>query len=131
MRGKPGRITEAQVHRQVADLIRLRWPKAIFNSDGAGNFTTPVQAAMATALRSSSGYPDLFVAAPRGKFHGCYIELKAPDAPLYLKSGVLSTNAHIQKQAEMLQSLTNEGYYANFAQGFEDAEKQLNWYMGQ
>lgn len=119
------------IHRQICDFIRLRWPKAIFNSDGAGNFTTPALAGMSKMLRSDSGYPDLFVAIARGKYHGCYLEVKRAGATLYLKSGVLSTDKHIQKQAEMLQSLTNEGYYANFAQGFEDAEKQLNWYMGQ
>lgn len=120
---------ESIVHRQVCDWIRLIHPNVLFWSDGSGNFLTRTQAGMAKMLRSSGGVPDLFIALPRGKYHGCFIELKRESAAVYLKTGVLSTNPHIQQQAEVLQSLTNAGYYANFGLGYEDTVRQLSWYF--
>jgi hypothetical protein len=121
---------ESAVHRQLCDFVRLKWPDAIFNSDGAGNNLSPAQAGMSKMLRCAAGFPDWFLAEPRGVYHGLFLEIKREGTTLYLRDGRLSTNAHIQEQAEMLQKLMNRGYYANFAQGIAPAVNQVQMYMG-
>lgn len=120
---------ESVVHRQLCDFVRLKWPTAIFNSDGAGNMLTKAQAGMAKMLRCSAGFPDWMLAEPRGRYHGMFLELKREGVTLYLKDGTLSRDAHVQEQAEMLQKLVERGYYANFAQGYDDAAEQVEKYM--
>lgn len=120
---------ESVVHRQLCDLVRIKWPDAIFNSDGAGNMLTKAQAGMAKMLRCHSGFPDWMLAEPRGQYHGMFLELKREGTGLYLKNGTLSRNAHVQEQAEMLQQLVKRGYYANFAEGYDDAAAQVERYM--
>lgn len=123
-------VSEAQLHEQVCAFIRLTWPQVIFWSDGSGNNLSRVQAARNTLLRSSAGIPDLFVAAPRGRYHGCFLELKRADKSPYLKTtGKLSTEPHIQQQAQVLQALADAGYWANFCVGYDEAVRLLRWYM--
>lgn len=121
---------EYVVHQMVCKYIKAKYPNAVFNSDGAGqNQTSKFARGQATMLRSSRGYPDLFLAVPKGTFHGLFLELKRENASVYLKNGTLSTNEHIQEQAEVLQKLVNAGYYADFGIGFDDAIKKIDWYM--
>lgn len=124
-------ITELEVHQQAAEFIQAKWPRAIFWSDGSGNNLSPVQAAIASDLRSAKGVPDFHLLVPRGPYHGAFWELKRPDSSPYLKDGKLSTAEHVQDQAEMLQALMYAGYYAQFAVGIEDFMKQATWYMTQ
>lgn len=123
--------SEAQVQELVCDYIRLTYPGLIFNSDGAGNNLSYTQAAKNTRLRSSSGYPDLFIACPRGKYHGLFLELKRADARVFLKNGRLSTDPHIVAQEAVLQALQDAGYAADFAIGLDEAVTKLDWYMKQ
>lgn len=122
-------MTELEFHQQAAEYIRLHWPHAIFNSDGAGNNLSPVQAGINAQLRSGSGFPDLQLLVPRGPYHGALWELKKPSASPYLRDGTLSTDKHVQKQAAVLQQLMDLRYYANFAVGIDDFIEQANWYM--
>ena len=87
------------------------------------------QAVKAKKMRSSRGLPDLMIFAVRGKYSGMFLELKKEGNSPYLKNGELSKSQHIQEQNEVLESLRNEGYYAEFAVGFEDAINQINNYL--
>lgn len=122
---------EAVVHRQVCDYLRMKYPHAIFNSDGAGQHQTKTQAGMAKMLRSHSGYPDLFIAEPYGKYHGLFLELKRDGARVFLRDGSLSTDPHIVKQEAMLDALQRRGYAADFAIGYEEACTKIDWYFNQ
>lgn len=123
-------LSEAGVHRQVCDYLRYTYPEVIFISDvGSGVKLTMGQAIKAKALRSRRGVPDLFVAEPRGAYHGLFIELKKEGATVYLKGGKLSTNSHIQEQAQMLQDLINRGYRACFAVGYKEATWVIDQYL--
>lgn len=121
---------ESTVHRQICEYIRLAYPHVIFRTDyAAGLKLTKYQAAMNKILSSDRGYPDVFLAEPRGRYCGLYLEVKREGVIVYLKDGTLSTNAHIQEQAEVLQALMNKGYYATFALGFEAAKAKIDAYM--
>lgn len=124
-----GPDTEYAVQRQVCEYLRFQYPKVIFNSDGAGTYTTRAVAGMQMALRSRRGYPDLFVAEARGVYHGLFLELKRPGTRVVLANGNLSTNLHIQEQASVLNDLSLKGYWCAFAVGFEDAKNQIDHYM--
>jgi hypothetical protein len=122
--------TEYAVHRQICEYVRLRYPDVIFNSDGAGIFTTPALAGMQSVLKSRRGYPDVFFAEPIGRWHGLYIEVKREGATVTLKDGTLSKNAHIQEQAETLQLLRNKGYMTSFGVGFAQCQAIIDSYLG-
>lgn len=126
---KAPRAKEAIVHRQVCQHISFHYPDAIFNSDGAGNNLSRAQAGMNKLLRSRAGYPDLFIAEPRGKYHGMFIELKRDGTTIYLKNGDMTTNPHIREQAEMLADLRARGYWADFCVGVDEAIKHIDDYM--
>ncbi len=123
--------SEATLHQQLCDYLRLQYPDVIFRSDvAAGIKLTIGQAARHKKLQSSRAYPDLFIAEPRHNYHGLFIELKAEGAGLYKKDGTLIANAHIQEQHDMLIGLVRRGYRAVFAQGFENAQCVIDEYLG-
>lgn len=72
------------------------------------------------------GYPDIFLDAARGKYHGCRIEMKSPeDRDLCRSAGTLR-----QEQISYLQRLTDAGYYCSVCYGHEDAIAVIqNYYL--
>lgn len=64
------------------------------------------------------GVPDLCLAVARGQYHGLYIEMKR------IKGGKLS-----MEQISWLSRLTAEGYCAEVAYGFEDAQAKILRYL--
>lgn len=89
-------------------------------------------------MNSSRSFPDLFIYDPRtikGQHYCCLaIELKSEGTSVIMKigprKGRLSLDKHIQEQAAMLKSLIAKGYYANFAVGYDEAIKLIDFYMG-
>ncbi|WP_294267666.1 hypothetical protein [uncultured Chryseobacterium sp.] len=71
--------------------------------------------------------PDVIIFAPRGKFHGLFIELKV-ESP-YLINGNLSKNKHIQAQAATIEELRKLGYHASFQWEWEKIIKLITWYL--
>ncbi len=121
---------ESVVHRQVCDYVRLKWPTAIFNSDGAGNNLSRAQAGMAKMLRCAAGFPDWFLAEPHGRYHGLFLELKREGTKLCLTDGcALVSHEHIHEQERMLDQLQHRGYAADFAVGYDEAIMKIEWYM--
>ncbi len=68
----------------------------------------------------SPGVPDICLPYPRGKYHGFYLELKVKDAK---KTRVTCD------QLLWLHNLREVGNYAEVGYGWEDAWKQLEWYL--
>ena len=129
---------EESLQKQVCQYLRLQFPNVIFRSDFAsGMKMSQYQATQHKRLQSSRSWPDLFIYHPmqHGEtvYHGLAIELKADGTSVVLKigprKGHLSTDPHIQEQALMLKALNQLGYYANFAVGFDEAQKIIDWYM--
>lgn len=80
-------------------------------------------------LNPAKAYPDIFIAEPRGKYHGLYVELKRCYADLCTKSGKYRKTQHIEEQRQMLQFLRQKGYCARFACGFEEAQFIISDYL--
>jgi hypothetical protein len=122
--------SEATLHLQVTEWLRIQHPTVIFRTDFASGLKLSVyQAALHKRVQSGRAWPDIFIYEPRGKYHGCAIELKSEKATLFLKGGGLTTNPHIREQAVMLDDLRERGYYAEFAQGFAQFQVLVNYYL--
>lgn len=64
-----------------------------------------------------AGVPDICLPAPRGKYHGMYIELK------------YGKNKTTRNQYQWLASLSGQGYYTTVCYGWEDARKVIMQYL--
>lgn len=147
-------MTESELQTQVADYIRLRYPKVLFHSD----FGSGIKLTMGQAIkqkRQNGGrraWPDMFIAEPRpasrintnikdwgdinevlNNFHfaefGLFIELKKEGTRLRKKDGAPASE-HIKEQEEVLEKLRKRGYMAVFAVGFDEAKKIIDEYLG-
>lgn len=122
--------SEKSIHNQVAQYLKNQYPQAIFRTDfSAGVRMTIGQAKKHNSLQSGRGYPDLFIAAPRGEYHGLFLELKRDGTTIYKRDGDVVANEHIREQKEILDHLNRLGYYAVFAVGFDKAKDTIDWYM--
>ena len=124
-------MTELELQAMVADYLRLQYPSAIFHSDfGSGIKLTMGQAIKQKRLNGGRrSWPDMFLAEPRGKYSGLFIELKKEGVRIYKKDGTLVSDGHIREQYDMLEQLRRRGYAANFACGFDEAKALIDRYM--
>lgn len=65
-----------------------------------------------------AGIPDLFLAVPRGKFHGLFVEMKKT------RGGVVS-----DAQKACMQMLSENGYCVTVCHGFMDAQEAVKGYL--
>lgn len=124
-------MSEAELQKQVAIYIRLQYPDVIFHSDfGSGVKLTPWQAKMQKMQNGGKrAWPDMFIAEPRGKYHGLFIELKKDGVRLRKRDGDFASE-HIAEQDALLRDLNNKGYKAEFAIGFQQALNLIDDYLG-
>lgn len=124
-------MKESDLQVQVADYLRLRYPKVLFHSDyGSGLKLTKGQAIKQKRQNGGRrGWPDMCIAEPRNGLHALFIELKAKGVRLKKKDGTWASE-HLAEQNEVLQALSNKGYAAYFAVGFEEAKQIIDDYLG-
>lgn len=124
-------MNEAELQKQVAIYIRMQYPDVIFHSDfGSGARLSPWQARMQKMQNGGRrAWPDMMIAEPMGKYHGLFIELKREGARLKKQNGEWASS-HIAEQNIMLNELSNKGYKAEFAIGFEQALDLIDDYLG-
>lgn len=124
-------MNEAELQKQVAIYIRMQYPDVIFHSDfGSGVKLTPWQARMQKMQNGGRrAWPDMMIAEPIGNYHGLFIELKREGARLKKQNGEWASS-HIAEQNIMLNELSNKGYKAEFAIGFEQALDLIDDYLG-
>ena len=123
-------MNESVIQQQVADYLKIRYPKVIFHSDfGSGIKLTMGQAVKQKRLNGGRrAWPDMFIAEPTLDYSGLFIELKKDGTRLKKMSGDWASE-HIAEQAHMLAELTARGYKADFAIGFEQAKKLIDEYL--
>lgn len=137
---KPRYIPKVQKHeesiqKQVCNYLRMQYSHVIFRTDfTAGRIVLSAnQGRQYAALQSGRAFPDLLLLEPSRGFHGMLLELKKDGTTLILKTGPrkgrLTSDAHIQEQAKVINDLRHKGYYADFAVGFDDAINKINWYF--
>jgi hypothetical protein len=124
--------SEEVTQELIADYLRARYPEVLFHSDyGSGSKLTMSQAVRQKRLNGGiRGWPDIFIAEPRGIYKGLFIELKRDGVRLQKKDGSW-VNAHIAEQAEMLLKLQEKGYWATFAVGFNEAKATIDQYLAE
>ena len=124
-------MNDAELQKQVAIYIRMQYPDVIFHSDfGSGVKLTPWQARMQKMQNGGRrAWPDMMIAEPIGNYHGLFIELKREGARLKKQNGEWASS-HIAEQNIMLNELSNKGYKAEFAIGFEQALDLIDDYLG-
>ena len=119
----------------VSDYLNLQYPKVIFTSESSGGKAANQQAAIrAKRKRSQNGLPDLIILKRTDHYAGLMLELKVEKTCIIVKigerKGMLSEDKHIVEQYNVLESLRKEGYYAEFAVGFDQAKAIIDAYMG-
>lgn len=124
-------MQEHDLYAMLADYLRYNHKSIIWRFDLAADLKLTIgQARKHKRLQQHRGYPDLFIAEPRGKYHGAYIELKKAGTRIYKKDGTLVADQHIREQFDVLEQLRKRGYVAEFACGFDEAKKIIDGYLG-
>jgi hypothetical protein len=122
--------SEKTVHQWAVDYLKLQYPGILFRTDyAAGMKLSMFQAVAHKKLQAGRAWPDLFIAQPRGEYHGCFIELKKAGTVIFLKNGQMTSDPHIREQAQTLARLRDLGYFAEFAIGFEDIKRTIDFYL--
>ena len=122
-------MSEINEQIQFCNYVRTHYPHVIFMSDASGLRMTIGQAMQWKRHSSHRGIPDLFIAEPRGKFSGLYIEMKKTGEKIVKKDGITLKTPHLVEQNEMLFILRCKGYEAQFALGLQDAISIFEMYM--
>lgn len=124
-------MLEHDLYMMLADYLRYRHKEVIWRFDLAADLKLTIgQARKHKRLQQHRGYPDLFIAEPRGKYYGLFLEIKREGTKIYRKNGTLVSDAHICEQFDMLEQLRRRGYAAEFACGFDEAKKIIDEYLG-
>src|ERR1700756_610025 len=127
---KIGVLTKAQVKAEVRavcpteehDQIRfaawLASQRIKFTASANGGKRDYREAAKLKRMGVSPGFPDIEIPLPSGGYHGLYIEMKRE------KGGKLS-----RAQKDWLEYLRSKNYYADVAEGFDEAKKIVLNYL--
>lgn len=110
-------IIQIQIIRWC-DLNQGKYPMLgdIHHSPNGGKRNV-MEASKFKKMGTRAGFPDLELLYPKGKYHGLFIELKAP--------GGKATD----KQKEWINKLNSRGYYAKVCVGFEEAKNTILEYI--
>lgn len=122
-------MTELSEQLQFCRYMDTHYPHLIYMSNAGGLRMTIGQAMQWKRLNSRRGMPDLFIAEPRGKFSGLFIEMKKTGEKIVKKDGVTLKTPHLVEQDEVLFLLRCAGYQAQFALGLTEAISILEEYM--
>lgn len=121
---------EKDLHLMVARYLQARYPSVIFTSDASGMRVTP---GLRVELKKKrcQGYKivDLIVDEPRGGYHGLRVEIKRDRSELYDRHGNYRKREHIQEQVKAVGRLSELGYFAVFACGWDECIKVIDHYM--
>ncbi|MDX1628419.1 MAG: hypothetical protein R3345_06950 [Fulvivirga sp.] len=120
---------EEDVHRTICLYVKAKYPDVIFMSDGSGLKLPMGLAKKYASLKSSRGIPDLFIAEPKGKYGGLFIEIKNENVVVFNKDGTLRKDEHLIEQAKVLDELKKKGYASYFAIGAKMAIEIIDDYM--
>lgn len=121
--------SEKELHSQVCQYLKVKYPKILFNSDMAGAMKLTIgQAVQISKLRSNKGFPDIAIYEPRGEYRGLFVELKKEGEVLYKRNGEAITE-HVQEQINCINILKAKGYSAGFAIGYNEAVKMIDEYL--
>lgn len=120
--------SELDVHSAVCKYLKLK--NLMFISDfAAGIKMTKGMAMRQKSQKSDHDWPDIFVAEPKGRYHGLFIEIKRDRDSLYNKNGSMIKSDHLTDQLTCINLLNEKGYFARFACGFDEAKELVDNYL--
>lgn len=135
---------EEKVQMRLCEYVRVKYPNVIFECDlASGTRLTIGQAVKHKAMRSNRGMPDFRIFHRNDAFYGLFLELKKDGENIHCmrdgkkivkgdykvrKKGDWS-DIHIEEQAKVLSALNKQGYWAEFAIGFNEAVRQVDTYL--
>lgn len=122
------RNAEYQLSKAISIYLRLQYPSVLFHWDLAGLNLSIVQAGMMKVIQGGRGWPDLFIAEPRGIYHGLFIEVKMEGIRLLNRKDEYATE-HLKEQAQMIIELEQRGYAATFGIGFNQCKEIIDNYL--
>jgi len=126
-------MTEETIQKQICQYVKMQYPDILFNTDLSGIKLPMGLAVKVSKLRSSRAFPDLVFYEPRtinGKmYYGLFIELKKDGVKIFKRNGEVVSNDHIKEQVKMLNKLSEKGYFACFAIGFDEAKEIIDNYF--
>ena len=121
---------EYDLYKAVATYLRLQYPYVLYHFDPTGLSLTKTQAGKLKAIQGGSGYPDLFIMEPKGRYHGLFIEIKPEGTRLRKKNGEPASD-HIFTQFTYCNELRKKGYHATVCVGYDEIKKIIDKYMNQ
>jgi hypothetical protein len=121
---------ESDIYEAISNYMMIKYPDVVYRFDfAAGMKMSMYQAKQHKYMNPWSGYPDLFICYPNGKFCGLFIEIKKKGISPFKKDGTLKSDEHLQRQNDMLISLHRCGYRATFGSGLEQCIEIIDTYM--
>lgn len=123
------RNDEYNLCKSLSVYLRLQYPKVLFHYDLSGLNHSPAQAGMTKMIQGGRGWPDLFLAEPRGIYKGLFLELKAEGTNIFKRDGETFATPHIAEQSTMIDALSRRGYASSFAIGFDEAKQLIDAYL--
>lgn len=128
IRAKPKKHEE-NIQMQLCRYVKMKHPDVIFECDlASGTKLTIGQAVKAKAMRSHRGMPDFRIFENSNGFNGLFLELKKDGTKLFKKNGEF-VDEHIREQADIINRLTKQGYYAFFAIGLNTAISHVETFL--
>lgn len=127
-------MTENDLYELVAHYLNISYPRVLYRFDQGGMWTGSHKARNLYGRLNRRAWPDLLIARSTmfdGTVNPCaglFLELKREATKLKNRKGEWAT-AHIKEQAEVLERLREQGYYAEFAVGFDQATQYIDAYL--
>ncbi len=111
--------TEAELQTALIKYINWAYPKIRYCASLGGQYQKFIsQRKKAKSTGYVSGFPDLQITEPRGKYHGLFIELK------------LNKKCYPSKQqVDWIEDLNKRGYFAKVCKGLDECIETLDYYL--
>jgi hypothetical protein len=117
-------MSEHDHQKAVCDYLDAAYPDALYHANPNGAWLAGNKAQRFGQMRKlkaeglTPGTPDLFIAEPRGAWHGFYLEMKDPN-------GAKPT----ENQVWFIAHAEQRGYFTAVAYGFDEARELIDVYL--
>lgn len=119
---KKTRKVKSESQEQQVLVLKLRWhyPNVLFFAIPNGGKRSKGEARRLVLEGVEKGTFDMFIAEPRGKFHGMFLEMKREDEKL--------TKVSSEQEKKKAQALARQ-YHAVICYGEKEAIKEIDLYL--
>jgi len=116
------------LHFQAASFIKTYFPDITYHFDASALRYAPRN--LKELLNDNNQWPSVFIAEPRGRYHGLFINLVSDDYRAYRKGGVPSQGNEKALQMQItLDVLETKGFRAITVQGMKGFITEVQNYL--